>query len=560
MGVLPAKRRLKSTKKKTRANKSNSRKKTTKKKVVKKRIVQKAVRKRSARKTAKKIPTRKKAVKKTTTKKASPQKKTTRRQASNTSNDRKFAMLLKEIRNMKDHTFELAQGLEQVQIEQQRQHSKTIQQTVQQKEQNSSNQTQEQLVEKNNQAESKDKLLSKIKDILSSNKKADLTTEEPVKKEDSNNIQLTEKEKEIKLFTNMPAQKIEPHPIQMPKPTAPEKREDFQATRSRGVVSLEEVEQYSILLKQMIFEVDKVFIGQENVVEKVILSLMCDAHTLLEGVPGLAKSLLVEVLRRTIDGTTFERIQFLPDLLPSDIIGGQIFNPKTSQFVTHKGPIFANFVLADEINRAPPKTHAAIMEAMQEKKINIENDVYILDRPFLVLATQNPLENKGTYELPEAVLDRFMFKVMLNYPKREDEMRIITENATTKKNINRKVKAVLDKEKLLEIQSKVRQVFISEKIREYILDLVSSTRADTSHLEGVKFLQYGAGVRASIYLGVAAKAKALLEGRNYVLPDDVAYVLPDVFRHRLKLNYRGKAHNISAEKIIEEILSKVNAV
>ncbi|MFH1590886.1 MAG: MoxR family ATPase [archaeon] len=307
-------------------------------------------------------------------------------------------------------------------------------------------------------------------------------------------------------------------------------------------------------------EIDKVFIGQDKVVHSVILALMCDAHALLEGVPGLAKSLLVEVLTRVISGTTFHRIQFMPDMLPSDVIGGQIYNPKTSTFVTVKGPIFANFILADEINRAPPKTHAALMEAMQEKKINIDKEEYILDRPFLVLATMNPLENKGTYALPEAVLDRFMFKIDLTYPDREHEKIIITENATTKSSIKRRVNHVMNKEEFLDMQAKVRRVYLSEAIKDYILNLVEATRGLNKKVVGMQFVKWGGGPRASIYLGIAAKAQAITQGRNYVLPEDVASVAKDLLRHRVALNFKGKAHNVSPDKVIDEILAKVNAL
>jgi len=337
------------------------------------------------------------------------------------------------------------------------------------------------------------------------------------------------------------------------------RKSDFQTQKVRGILTPEEAKEYALLLKKATKEVNRVFLGQEDVVERVLISVICDAHTLLEGVPGLAKTLLVETLAKIIDGTTFKRIQFLPDLLPSDIIGGQIFNPKTAEYKIYKGPIFANFVLCDEINRAPPKTHAAVMEAMQEKKINIENEEFILDKPFFVLATQNPLENKGTYDLPEAVLDRFMFKVMLDYPRREIEYDIITENATTK-NLKKGVKKVIQKETLLEMQKKVKTVYLADKIRDYILDLVEATRGVNKNIQGYKFVKYGAGVRASIYLSLAAKAKAVMEGRNYVLPDDVDFIAPDVMRHRIALNYRGKAHNITSDKIVDEILLKVKAV
>ncbi len=322
----------------------------------------------------------------------------------------------------------------------------------------------------------------------------------------------------------------------------------------------QEVEEYSRTMSKVRSEINKVFIGQKDVVDKVILALICDAHALLEGVPGLAKSLLVEVISRVISGTSFKRIQFMPDMLPSDVIGGQIYDPKNATFKTIKGPIFGNFILADEINRAPPKTHAALMECMQEKKVNIDVEEFILDKPFLVLATQNPLENKGTYALPEAVLDRFMFKLELKYPEKEHEKVIITDNATTQYEIRKKISPVIDKTYLLFLQNRVKSVYISDAIKDYIIDIVHATRGLNPKIEGIKFIQYGAGPRASIYLGIASKAQALLRGRNYVMPEDVQAVAPDILRHRVCLNFKGKAHNISPDKIVEEILMKVGTI
>ncbi len=325
-------------------------------------------------------------------------------------------------------------------------------------------------------------------------------------------------------------------------------------------ITEEEVKEYARILDETRKTINKVFIGQPEVVERVLLALLCDAHALLEGVPGLAKSLLVETLGHVIGGTTFRRIQFLPDMLPADILGTEIYNPKDASFHIVKGPIFANFILADEINRAPPKTHAALMEAMQERKINLADEEFILDKPFLVLATQNPLENKGTYALPEAVLDRFMFKIDLDYPERKYEKIIITENATTKKNVFSLLKVTLTKEQLLEMQKKVREVYISERIRDYILDIVEATRGVNKKIQGAKFIKYGGGPRATIYLGIGAKARALMQGRTYVLPEDVMYVAPDILRHRIALNFIGKAHEIKTDRIVEEILTKVNPI
>ncbi len=446
------------------------------------------------------------------------------------------------------------------------------------------NQNNEQLASEVQKAQTKDKLITRLKNLLAIKSKTNETTQKvslsPQEKEDNASpplaqlpkppaLSLQETKADKEEMVKVAVEESEPDHIseintfqinqikQEKKPIL--KESDFKTNKTRGIITPQEAQEFSILLKNATKEINKVFLGQERAVERVLISVVCDAHTLLEGVPGLAKTLLIETLAKIISGTTFKRIQFLPDLLPSDIIGGQVFNPKTAEYKIYKGPIFANFVLCDEINRAPPKTHAAVMEAMQEKKINIENEEFILDRPFFVLATQNPLENKGTYDLPEAVLDRFMFKVLLDYPRREIEHDIITENATTK-NVKRKIRKVIDKETLLDMQVKVKTVFIAEKIKSYILDLVEATRGLNKDIEGFKFVKYGAGVRASIYLSLAAKAKAIIEGRNYVLPDDVDFIAPEVLRHRIALNYRGKAHNITPDKIAEEILSKVKAI
>jgi MoxR-like ATPase len=358
-------------------------------------------------------------------------------------------------------------------------------------------------------------------------------------------------------FTD-PQRSTQPAPVD---PNAAYEPKNTQFTASGEEVLTEAVvEEYAETLHAMRSEINKVFIGQEEIVEQVLLCLMCDSHSLLEGVPGLAKSLLVETLMHVVDGTSFKRIQFIPDLLPSDVIGGQIYNPKTQELTVIKGPIFANFVLADEINRAPPKTHAAVMEAMQEKKINIDKEEFDLDPPFLIIATQNPLENKGTYELPEAVLDRFMFKLDLDYPSRKDEKIIITENATTKKYEKQAVQKVVTKERFLQMQRNVKNVYLSERIREYILDLVEATRGINKDIEGFQFVKYGAGPRASIYLGVGAKARAIMQGRNYVLPDDVNFVAKPILRHRVALNFKGKAHGIKSDRIVEEILHKVTTL
>ena len=346
------------------------------------------------------------------------------------------------------------------------------------------------------------------------------------------------------------AQKAESHPVS-------EGEIKHEAEGKSDTISLEKINEYSTIMNNMKSEIHKIFIGQEEVVNQTVLSILCQAHLLMEGVPGLAKSLLVEMLGRTVEGTKFNRIQFLPDMLPSDVIGGQIYNPKSGEFTINKGPIFANFLLADEINRAPPKTHAALMEAMAERKINIDKEEFELDPPFLVIATQNPLENKGTYELPEAVLDRFMFKVVMEYPKRDEELMIIGSNNTTSPERKRGVKAVCNKEKILEMQMATRKVFLSDRIKEYILNIVEATRGINKKIEGIKFVKYGAGPRATIALAIGSRAQALMEGRNYVLPSDVNAVSKSILRHRVSLNFKGKAYGISADKIVEEILTKV---
>ncbi|MDK2849829.1 MAG: MoxR-like ATPase [Candidatus Woesearchaeota archaeon] len=427
--------------------------------------------------------------------------------------------------------------------------------------------------EANNQElepEKKNKILSLFKEkdnssvnneINNQNNKTDDDVELPWKKGDStlsNNIS-----NKFQNSTNKPETSSQPYessnkpqmPIQI-KTTDTSKYRDT-SSESENRLTDEEAQKIGQMLNLVKEEIKKVIFGQDEVIEYTLIALLCEGDALLEGVPGLAKSLLVETLARVISGTSFNRIQFMPDLLPSDIIGGLIYDPSTNKFTTFKGPIFANFILADEINRAPPKTHAALMEAMQEKKINIHDETYILDRPFFVLATQNPLENKGTYNLPEAILDRFLFKIILDYPDRESEKRVINENSIIGKVVEKKVLPRVTKEDVLELQSKVKNVFISDRIKEYILDIVEATRGKNKSIEGMQFIKYGAGPRASIYLGIASKARALMQGRNFVLPEDVAAVAKPILRHRLILNFKGKAHNISTDKIIDEILIKV---
>ena len=308
-------------------------------------------------------------------------------------------------------------------------------------------------------------------------------------------------------------------------------------------------------------EIAKVIVGQEEVVEAAIIALISDGHLLLEGVPGLAKSLLVETLARCISGATFRRIQFVPDMLPADILGMNVFNPKTGEFYIVKGPIFANFILADEINRAPPKTQAALMEVMQERKVNIQKKEFILDRPFLVMATQNPLEQYGTYPLPEAIVDRFFMKILLDYPSEEEELKIINQNTMVKRDIFSDVKPVITKNFVLESQKVVRQLYIAPEIQKYIVDIVNTTRGRSKYkTEKLKYIRYGASPRASIILGLASRAYALLQGRDFVIPTDVKHIAKPVLRHRIILNYEGKASGITQDEIIDEILNKVEVI
>ena len=321
------------------------------------------------------------------------------------------------------------------------------------------------------------------------------------------------------------------------------------------------IQKYKERLKILESEIKKVIVGQSETIRNVLICLMCDGHALLEGVPGLAKSLLIETLSRTIKGTTFRRIQFVPDMLPADILGVNAFNPKTGEFYIVKGPIFANFILADEINRAPPKTQAALMEVMQERKVNIQKKEFKLDKPFLVLATQNPIEQYGTYPLPEAIVDRFLMKILLDYPSEEEELEIIDKNTMVVYDLLDKVKPVIDKNFILQVQKDVRSIYVSPEIKKYIVEIVNATRGKTSYdLKTIKFVRYGGSPRASISLGLAARAVALLNGRDFVVPQDVKEVAHPILRHRIILNYEGKASNITTDDIITEILDKVEVL
>jgi MoxR-like ATPase len=302
-------------------------------------------------------------------------------------------------------------------------------------------------------------------------------------------------------------------------------------------------------------ELGKAVVGQKYMVERLLLAVLANGHILLEGVPGLAKTLAIKSLASTVHAG-FSRIQFTPDLLPADLIGTMIYNQKANDFTVKKGPIFSNFILADEINRSPAKVQAALLEAMQERQVTIGDETYRLDEPFLVLATQNPIEQEGTYPLPEAQVDRFMLKVVVTYPKKEEEQMIIRQNmAFTSAQIN----PVISKEALVTARRTVREVYMDEKIERYILDIVFATRKPEDYkLKKLKpLISYGGSPRASINLALAAKAYAFIKRRGYVIPEDIRAVCYDVLRHRIGLTYEAEAENMTSEEIISEILNTV---
>jgi len=300
----------------------------------------------------------------------------------------------------------------------------------------------------------------------------------------------------------------------------------------------------------------RVIVGQSNMISRLLLGLLADGHVLLEGLPGLAKTLSIKTLASTIDAS-FSRIQFTPDLLPADIIGTMIYNPSSSQFSVRQGPIFAQFILADEINRAPAKVQSALLEAMQERQVTIGGETFKLKEPFLVLATQNPIEQEGTYNLPEAQVDRFMFKVKIGYPDRSEERMIMQRSLTGEMNL--KLQPVVHPDDILKARKTVRRVYMDEKIENYILDIVFATRQpEASGLNKLKpLISYGASPRASINLVIASKAMAFMKRRGYVIPEDVRQVCPDILRHRIGLSYEAEAENISQEDIITTILNSI---
>jgi MoxR-like ATPase len=329
---------------------------------------------------------------------------------------------------------------------------------------------------------------------------------------------------------------------------APDTNDDVQAI-NRGV------QEFRARLDPLYRELDKIIVGQRAMIDRLLVGLLTGGHLLLEGVPGLAKTLAVRTLARGLR-LSFHRIQFTPDLLPADVIGTQIYNPRTGEFTIKKGPIFANLVLADEINRAPAKVQSALLEAMQEKQVTIGETSYPLELPFLVLATQNPIEQEGTYPLPEAQVDRFMLKLKLTYPSKEEELAILNRMAAVEPDLS--IEAVLAPEDIFALRGAVDQIYMDDKIKRYIVDVVHATRRPADQgLDIGPYVQYGASPRATIFLTRAAKAQAFLEGRGYVTPQDVKSIGYDVLRHRLILTYEAEAEDITAENILQRIFDRL---
>lgn len=311
----------------------------------------------------------------------------------------------------------------------------------------------------------------------------------------------------------------------------------------------------SVILQDLLREIGKVIVGQQYLVERLLMALLADGHILIEGLPGLAKTMSVKTLSQAID-TRFQRIQFTPDLLPADVIGTLVYNPKDGTFTTKKGPIFANIILADEINRAPSKVQSSLLEAMQERQVTIGDNTFILDKPFLVLATQNPIEQEGTYPLPEAQVDRFMMKLLVTYPSKKEEREIL-ERMSIGKEI--KVNPIINPERILALREMMEQIYIDEKIKDYVLDLVFATRQpDQYKLPDLKpLIAVGGSPRATIMLIRAAKAHAFLRGRGYVTPDDIKQIGNDVLRHRVLVTYEAEAEEMTSDDIIRKIFDQV---
>lgn len=317
----------------------------------------------------------------------------------------------------------------------------------------------------------------------------------------------------------------------------------------------EKVEKESVSLRALTQEIAKMIVGQNYIIERLLIALLADGHVLLEGVPGLAKTLSVKTLAQAIS-TQFQRIQFTPDLLPADLLGTLIYNPKTGEFTTKKGPLFSNIILADEINRAPAKVQSALLEAMQERQITIGGQTYKLEEPFMVLATQNPIEQEGTYPLPEAQVDRFMLKLKITYPKRQEEVEIMDRMAGGRPI---RINAVVGPQDILRSREVVKDIYMDDKIKNYIVNLVCATRDPEAYkVKNLKsYIMYGASPRATIYLNVASKAYAFLRGRGYVVPDDVKAIGMDVLRHRVIVTYEAEADGMASEDLVKKIFDEI---
>lgn len=315
------------------------------------------------------------------------------------------------------------------------------------------------------------------------------------------------------------------------------------------------ISSYSDILQEVRKQIGQLVVGQSDLIDRLLLALLCNGHVLLEGVPGVAKTLTINSLARAIDAS-FSRIQFTPDLLPGDLTGTLVYDPREHVFTAEKGPIFANLLLADEINRAPAKVQSALLEAMQEKQVTLGKETFPLPKPFLVLATQNPIEQEGTYMLPEAQVDRFMFKLKVGYPSMEDELVVMQRMARTE--ALPEIQAVMSIEQLLELRGVLEKVFIDEKVERYIIRLVDATRHPANYgLELDRYLRFGASPRASIYLSLGARGHALMQGRDYTTPQDVKDVSHDILRHRMAISYRAEAEAITSDDLLDKILSAV---
>src|SRR3990172_10639572 len=316
----------------------------------------------------------------------------------------------------------------------------------------------------------------------------------------------------------------------------------------------EKVKEKSRFISKLVSEISRVIVGQQYLIERLLLGILSNGHILVEGVPGLAKTTAVKTLARAIN-TKFQRIQFTPDLLPADLLGTQIYLPKDGSFTIKKGPIFSNIILADEINRAPAKVQSALLEAMQERQVTLAEQTFKLEEPFLVMATQNPIEQEGTYPIPEAQVDRFMLKLKVSYPNKAEEKEIMKRVSSL---TEVKTEAVIDPSEILEARKMVEQIYIDEKIQDYIVSIIFATRSPGQYgLDIGNLIQYGASPRASIYLNQASKAYAFIQGRGYVTPQDVKLICPDILRHRIILSYEAEAEDLTTDNVIKTILEKI---